>query len=122
MLLALGLLLPVIEGCGGPGPVTPAEVRWRWQHGDIEQLEVVDGGVRVTVRCPAEHGLVDGKGVVTSITVLTREVREFERRDPLLRRDPFRMVAWRRCSDEAERLKKQQQTTMTTTPTPARAP
>jgi hypothetical protein len=97
-------LLALAEGCDGPGPLTPAEVRWRWQHGSIRRLEVVDGGVRVEVTCPAEHGLVDGQGVTATVVLLTREVREFERRDPLLRRDPFRMVAWRRCQDEADRL------------------
>lgn len=99
-------LLGLAEGCGGPGPLTPAEVRWRWQHGSIERLEAVDGGARIDLVCPDEHGLVDGRGVNATVVLLTREVREFERRDPLLRRDPFRMVAWRRCQDEADRLKR----------------
>jgi len=101
-LLAWTTSLALAEGCGGPGPLTPLEVRWRWQHGAIRQIEVVDGGVRVAFSCPVEHGLVDGQPVEASAVLLTREVREFERRDPLLRRDPFRMVAWRRCADEAE--------------------
>lgn len=92
--------LALLEGCGGPGPLTPLEVRWRWQHGTLRSTEIVDGGVRATFTCPAEHGLVDGQPVDATVVLLTREVREFERRDPLLRRDPFRMVAWRRCADE----------------------
>ena len=63
-------------------------------------MTTVDGGVRVVVDCPAD---VHGPARAT-ITLLTREIREFERRDPLLRRDPFHLVAWRRCSEEAERL------------------
>jgi len=92
----------LLEGCGGPGPLTPLEVRWRWQHGALQQIDTVDGGVRVTFTCPAEQGVVDGQPVAATVVLLTREVREFERRDPLLRRDPFRMVAWRRCADEVE--------------------
>ena len=52
----------------------------------------------VSVACPAEHG----EGVTATVTLLTREVREFERRDPLLRRDPFQFVAWRRCQEAAD--------------------
>lgn len=98
--------LALLEGCGGPGPLTPLEVRWRWQHGTLRTTEVVDGGVRATFTCPADHGLVDGRPVDATVVLLTREVREFERRDPLLRRDPFRMVAWRRCDDEVELRRK----------------
>ena len=98
--------LTLAEGCGGPGPLTPLEVRFRWQHGAIREVEVVDDGVRVSFSCPVEHGLVGGQPVEASAVLLTREVREFERRDPLLRRDPFRMVAWRRCADEAEFIQK----------------
>ena len=102
MTTALGVVLALtsVEGCDGPGPLTAAEVRWRWRHGSIRSLEVIDDGVALTIDCPAEHGV----GVVATVTLLTREVREFERRDPLLRRDPFEFVAWRRCHDEAEAL------------------
>jgi hypothetical protein len=64
-------------------------------------VQVIDDGVALIIDCPAEHGV----GVVATVTLLTREVREFERRDPLLRRDPFEFVAWRRCHDEAEALR-----------------
>lgn len=94
--------LALLEGCPGPGPLTPLEVRWRWQHGTLRSTDAVDGGVLVSFTCPADHGLIDGRPVEATVTLLTREVREFERRDPLLRRDPFRMVAWRRCDDEVE--------------------
>jgi hypothetical protein len=90
------------EGCGGPGPLTPGEVRLLWRHGALREVVAVDGGVRIVVECPPEHG----PGLSATLTLLTREVREFERRDPLMRRDPLQLVAWRRCSDEAERRRR----------------
>jgi hypothetical protein len=103
LLMGLGLLasLSLAEACDGPGPLTGDEVRWRWRHGKITALNVVADGVTVSVACPAEHG----EGITATVTLLTREVREFERRDPLLRRDPFQFVAWRRCQEAAD-LKK----------------
>jgi hypothetical protein len=100
LLLGLSLLasLSLAEACDGPGPLTGDEVRWRWRHGKITALSVVADGVTVSVACPAEHG----EGVTATVTLLTREVREFERRDPLLRRDPFQFVAWRRCQEAAD--------------------
>jgi hypothetical protein len=92
------LLLVLASGCDGPGPLRTGEVRWRWTHGDILEAKDVDDGVWINLACPSEHGI----GVQAEFTVLTREVREFERRDPLLRRrDPLQLVAWRRCSDAA---------------------
>jgi len=99
--LCLLASLSLAEACDGPGPLTEAEVRWRWGHGEILSVDVVDDGVTVVVACPAEHG----DGVTASVRLLNREVREFERRDPLLRRDPFQFVAWRRCQEAAD-LKK----------------
>ena len=55
-------------------------------------------GVDVVVACPFEHGA----GVVARVTVLTREVREFERRDPLQRHDVLSFLAWRRCQEAAD--------------------
>ncbi len=92
------LLLLALAACNGPGPLRSAELRWRWTYGTIIETKDVDDGVWVHLACPADVG----DAISTSFTVLTREVREFERRDPLLRRrDPLQLVAWRRCVDAA---------------------
>ena len=62
------------------------------------QATVVSEGVDVVVACPIEE---HGPGVVARFRVLTREVREFERRDPLQRRDTLSFLAWRRCAEAA---------------------
>ncbi|MDP2345353.1 MAG: hypothetical protein Q8O67_30695 [Deltaproteobacteria bacterium] len=72
-------------------------MRWRWTHGSVLEATATAEGVDVVVACPAEHG----EGVVARFRVLTREVREFERRDPLQRRDTLSFMAWRRCQEAA---------------------
>jgi hypothetical protein len=94
----LPALLLLLASCEGPGPLTPAELRWRWHHGTLLEVTAVANGVDVVVACPKEHGA----GVVARFRVLSREVREFERRDPLGRRDTLAFIAWRRCQEAAE--------------------
>jgi hypothetical protein len=93
------LLLGVLAACSGPGPLTPAEVRWRWRHGQIVEAaavsDAIDRGVLVTFRCPADAA---GNAKVATTTLWTTPMRERERMDPWVRgRDPLQWAAWRAC-------------------------
>ena len=87
----LAMLLLTATACDGPGPVTPTEIRWRWRHGKLMDIVATAKGVSVVVACPVEHGL----DVVARFEILTRVVREFERRDPLQHRDTLAFLSWR---------------------------
>jgi len=87
-------LMGLLAGCDGPGPLTPEEVRWRWRHGTLVEATAFPDGVAVVVACPPPT-----EGVTARFRLASREVRIWERGDPLGRRDPLRFLASRRCED-----------------------
>lgn len=95
--MALLTTTTAASACDGPGPLTSGEVRWRWRHGTILEAHEVADGVDVVVACPPPHA------TTARFRIVTREVRIWERRDPLGARDPIEFAGWRRCEEQYER-------------------
>ena len=106
----------LLTACDGPPPLSPEEVQRRWRHGQLIDAVQAGDDVDVVVVCPAAEAAAPSTS--TSVTarfrLVSREVRLWERRDPLGHRDPLAFMAWRRCAEQAEHAQASKNTTTTT--------